>query len=234
MVLEESQLYRDLMRLRPDGWTANAWAVRAGVSRTVWTDMRRHGNPSRRTLEKLLAAAGSSLAEFEALRIAETPPPGPAQTDSAVSDRTGLPWREGSLPTLPLVAASAGDQWDTDGTAIALTELRTGAILDRLPRPLSLADDPGAFAFVVATDAMWPRFRPGRTVAVSPKAPAEPGDDVLVILSSSPDGRSAVFIAELVSRSTTHVELRQFNPAVSFRLVADCCQAIYEVVGELI
>ena len=66
MVLtEEPPLYRDLMRLRPEDLTPNAWAVKAGVSRTVWSDMRRHGNPSRRTLEKLLAAAGSSLAEFE-------------------------------------------------------------------------------------------------------------------------------------------------------------------------
>ena len=34
--------------------------------------MRRHGNPSRRKLEKLLSAAGSPLAEFEALRIGAT------------------------------------------------------------------------------------------------------------------------------------------------------------------
>ena len=51
----------------PEGLSPNAWAVKAGVSRTVWADMRRHGNPSRRTLELLLAAADSSLAEFEAL-----------------------------------------------------------------------------------------------------------------------------------------------------------------------
>ena len=64
----------DLMRFKPDMMSANAWAVSAGVSRTVWTDIRRHANPSRRTLEKLLAAAGSSLAEFEALRIGVPPP----------------------------------------------------------------------------------------------------------------------------------------------------------------
>ena len=63
-----ARLFEELMRFKPDGWSANAWAVRAGVTRTVWTDMRRHGYPSRRTLERLLAAAGSSLAEFEALR----------------------------------------------------------------------------------------------------------------------------------------------------------------------
>jgi hypothetical protein len=31
--------------------TLNAWAVNAGVSRTVWANIRRHGNPSRRTLK---------------------------------------------------------------------------------------------------------------------------------------------------------------------------------------
>ena len=60
-------LFDELMRFRPDGLTANAWAVKAGVSRNFWNDLRRHGNPSRRILEKLLAAADSSLAEFEAL-----------------------------------------------------------------------------------------------------------------------------------------------------------------------
>ena len=62
--LGESQIYRDLMRFKPESLSPNAWAVKAGVSRSVWSDMRRHGNPSRRTLQKLLAAAGSSLAEF--------------------------------------------------------------------------------------------------------------------------------------------------------------------------
>ncbi|HMI40952.1 MAG TPA: hypothetical protein VK485_06960, partial [Sphingomicrobium sp.] len=71
--VEESQLYRDLMRFKPDDLTANGWAVKAGVSRSVWADMRRHGNPSRRILAKLLVAAGSSLAEFEALQIGEKP-----------------------------------------------------------------------------------------------------------------------------------------------------------------
>jgi hypothetical protein len=68
---EDCAIYRDLMRFKPEELTANGWAVKAGVSRTVWADMRRHGNPSRRTLEKLLAAASSSLAEFEALRLGQ-------------------------------------------------------------------------------------------------------------------------------------------------------------------
>ena len=66
-----AQLIEELMRFKPDGLTANGWAVKAGVSRTIWADLRRHGNPSRRILEKLLGAAEASLAEFEALRVGQ-------------------------------------------------------------------------------------------------------------------------------------------------------------------
>ena len=233
MILEESQLYRDLMRLKPDGWTANAWAVRAGVSRTVWTDMRRHGNPSRRTLEKLLTVAGSSLAEFEALRIGEPNAPS-GQPAAAVSDRTGAPWRSGALPTLPVVAASIGGTMDAQGMRIHYTQLSASTILDRLPRPHSLAGDPGAYAFTVVTDTMWPRFRPGRPVAVSPTAPVEPGDDVLAILSSDVKGRTSALIAELVSCSTDQIELRQFNPDATFSLPSRRLQGLQKIIGNLI
>src|SRR6187455_3069515 len=96
---DESAIYRDLMRFKPDRLTPNAWAVRAGVSRTVWADMKRHGNPSRRTLEKLLAAAGSSLAEFEALRIgaATGAPPPPAASGVGEARRRG--WAQAPLPS---------------------------------------------------------------------------------------------------------------------------------------
>src|SRR5215210_7775686 len=92
---EESPVYRDLMRFRPDGLSPNGWAVQAGVSRSVWADMRRHGNPSRRTLEKLLAAAGSSLAEFEALRVGPEPTIGTAILDRLGDRRHG--WRAAPL-----------------------------------------------------------------------------------------------------------------------------------------
>src|SRR3954464_12564985 len=104
---DESQIYRDLMRFKPEHLTANAWAVKAGVSRTVWTDMRRHGNPSRRTLEKLLVTVGSSLAEFEALRLGPEPRQLAANAAGHVGDmRWG--WAQAPLPPLPLVASSLG------------------------------------------------------------------------------------------------------------------------------
>ena len=234
MVLEESQLYRDLMRLKPEGWTANAWAVRAGVSRTVWTDMRRHGNPSRRTLEKLLTVAGSSLAEFEALRVGDPGPESPVQPASAVTDATAPGWRPAPLPPLPLIASARAGPWDAHGRRIELTELRFGKILDHLPRPVSLAGDAGAYALTIVEESMLPRFRPGRQVAVSPKAIVEVGDDVLLTLDAQADGRTLVLIAELVRQAADQIDLRQFSPNLTFTVSAGDISALHKVMGELI
>lgn len=230
-----SPIYDDLMRFKPDGLTPNAWAVMAGVSRTVWADMRRHGNPSRRTLEKLLTAAGSSLAEFEALRIhgcaaVET-------VSGGLSDRHGRDWGAPQLPALPLLATAMAGEWAAPARKIELTELRTEEIVDRVARPASLANDAGAYAITIVGNSMWPRFRPGRRVAVSPKAPVAVGDDVLVKLKSAPHGGGSavpVLIKELVRSSGSGVELRQFNPDVTFEVPSDEVEVIEKVLGELV
>jgi SOS-response transcriptional repressor LexA len=235
---ENSRIHDDLMRFKPEGMSPNAWAMKAGVSRTVWADMRRHGNPSRRTLERLLSAAGSSLAEFEALRIS-----GPAAADegsrSSFQDRQGAPWGSAQLPNLPLIATEIAGEWGNPGSRIELTKLRAGELVDRLPRPASLARDPSAYAITAVGDSMWPRFRPGRRLAVSPKAPVAIGDDVVVKLkgpegAGAGDGAVSALIKELVRRSSSGVELRQFNPDVRFEVPAADIAAIEKVIGELL
>ena len=222
------------MRFRPGGMTPNAWANKAGVSRTVWADMRRHGNPSRRTLDKLLSAAGSSLAEFEALRVSGMPR-GEHTPGSALGDlRSG--WGAASLPPLPLLATAMAGDWGDPVRRIELTELRGAELIDRVPRPASLATDPDAYAITVVGDSMWPRYRPGRRIAVSPKAPVAVGDDVLVKLNSSgkTPGSSAALIKELVRSSNSGIELRQFNPDATFQVSADEIVAIQKIAGEII
>ena len=235
---DDSQIYRDLIRFKPAGLTPNAWATKAGVSRTVWSDMRRHGNPSRRTLERLLTAVGSTLAEFEALRIGGSPA-GKSAKHEALADRGGLPWRAPQLPPLPLIATVLGGEWSDALRGIELTELRTGDVVDRIPRPLSLANDETAYALTILGNSMWPRFRPGRRVAVSPKASVAIGDDVLLKLKKSRRESSErwvepALIKDLVRMSAKSVELRQFNPDVSFEVAADEILAIEKIVGELI
>ena len=219
------------MRFKPQELTPNAWAVKAGVSRTVWADMRRHGNPARRTLEKLLIAAGSSLAEFEALRVGPVPDVG---TASGFADRGALPWAGPALPPLPLVSTAMAGEWGGGTPKIELTELRSGQILDRLPRPSSLSNDPRAYAITVVGDSMWPRFRPGRRVAVSPGAPVAIGDDVLVKLGDGGDRETIrVLIKELVRKTGSGVELRQFNPDATFEVASADIASIERIVGEL-
>lgn len=229
-----SQIYTDLMRFRPEGMTPNAWAMKAGVSRTVWADMRRHGNPSRRTLDKLLTAAGSSLAEFEALRV-QNRPPGQPVTATGLADRTHS-WGSPNLPGLPLLAASIGGEWGEAGSGIDLTELRMSEIVEKLPRPPSLANDPAAYAITIVGDSMWPRFRPGRRIAVSPRAAVAIGDDVLVKLKHRDEegGTSAVLIKELQRKGSAGVELRQFKPDSTFHVPLDHIAGIEKVIGELI
>ena len=228
-----SPIYDDLMRFKPEGLTPNAWAVLAGVSRTVWADMRRHGNPSRRTLEKLLKAAGSSLAEFEALRISglATVDDG---ADASVADRSAPSWGTPQLPSLPQVAALAAGLWGPPEQAITLMKLRPSEVTGNFPRPASLARDGSAYAVAVVDDSMWPRFRPGRILAVSPKAPVVAGDDVLVRLKSSvPSEFVPVLIKAMAQHTASGVELRQFNPDVTFSVPADDIVSIEKVLGEL-
>ena len=234
MVLsDDPPLYRDLMRLKPDALTPNAWAVKAGVSRTVWSDMRRHGNPSRRTLEKLLAAAGSSLAEFEALRIGAEPLPFlPA---SGAGDVRSAGWRPAPLPPIPLLATALGGEWQDDGRQIGWMELDPDRVAGRVERPTSLAADSQAYAVTVIGESMWPRFRSGRNLLVSPAAPVAIGDDVLVRLASRfKQGKVMVMVKELVRRGPDFVELRQFNPAVTFKVDASGIAAIHRIAGEAI
>ena len=226
-----SGIYEDLMRFRPDGLTPNAWAMKAGVSRTVWADMRRHGNPSRRTLEKLLTAAGSSLAEFEALRIGGSREPHAGSP--VVADRPPT-WRSAELPALPLVATAIGGEWEKAGSGIDMIEVAAGRLIGRVARPASLANDADAFAITVVGDSMWPRFTPGCRVAVSPSAPIALGDDVLVKLKKPEGDAVAALLKALVRRTGTTVELRQFNPDLTFLVEADEISVMEKVLGELI
>ena len=238
MVLNaDTPMLQDLMRFKPDSLTPNGWAVSAGVSRTVWSDMRRHGNPSRRTLEKLLTAVGSTLAEFEALRIgdgAATPPPRSAR---GLSDAGTGGWRSAPLSPIPLVATSLAGEWEI-GSGIEQLWIFSDRRIGEVERPASLARDRAAFALTMLDDAMWPRFRPGRRLLISPLAPVAIGDDVLVTLAGSTDGAAldgqVALVKEMVRRTSRFVELRQFNPGATFKIDAAAVAAIHKVVGEVI
>jgi len=222
----------DLMRFKPDTMSANAWAVSAGVSRTVWTDIRRHANPSRRTLEKLLAVVGSSLAEFEALRIGVPPPLPPDNPALALGDARAQPWRGAPLAPLapiPLLAVRAAGRWSGDEavTCIALDAAHPAGSVDR---PASLARDPAAYAVAVVDDAMAPRFRRDARVIVAPGREVTAGDDVLVRLRASPNA----LLKQLIALGGAAITLRQHHPERQFDLSLAEIAEIQLVIGEAI
>jgi phage repressor protein C with HTH and peptisase S24 domain len=136
-----------------------------------------------------------------------------------------------------LVVSSLAGEWG-EGSRIELTEIRAGELIERISRPASLASDPDAFAMTVVGDSMWPRFRPGSRVAVSPRSPVKIGDDVLARLrpaaGAGNNGSERVLLKQLVRRSATSFELRQFNPDLTFAVDAEEVDAILRIAGELI
>ncbi len=230
----ETPLIRDLMRFKPEDLTPNGWAVRAGVSRTVWADMRRHDNPSRKTLDKLLAAAGSSLAEFEALRIGQAPIVSRDSAGPAVGDVRAGSWRSVPLPPIPVIHSSMAGEWQ-DGSGIEMISIDRSRRVGQVERPMG-AVGADAYAVTIVGDSMWPRFRPGRRILVVPNAPIAIGDDVIVTLHRGASDRGAgelALIKQIARRTASFVELRQYNPDVTFRVEMVAVGDIQKIAGEL-
>lgn len=146
---------------------------------------------------------------------------GTGMSASDVKDAWIMP---GDTKPVPLLGTAFGGDWEGLQN-VETTELRLTEILDYLSRPPSLADDPEAYAVEIVGDSMAPRFEPGERAFVSPKAAVRPGDDVIVQLASAGDPDSdiagavtEVLIKRLVKRTSSFVELRQFNPDQTFNV----------------
>jgi hypothetical protein len=231
-------IYTALVRVKPEGLTLGGWATKAGLARNAFNDIRRHGNPKNETLEKLLDAVGISWAQFDAGRA-------PVRTEVAGAGVVGAMdvhrafYGEAPLPDLPVLGTALGGELapgDDVDPHIEMTELHLGEVLEYLTRPASLAGDKDAYALTIVGDSMAPRFEPGERAAVSPRYPVAIGDDVIVQLRGleGEDERiKMVLIKRLVRRTATYVELRQFNPDITFRIEASRVAALHKVTGRL-
>lgn len=238
---EPSVLYERLMAVRPRDLSPNAWAVKAGVNRTIWSNIRERGNAKHDTLEKLLDAIGLSWAQFDA---GITAPEVDRERKAAVgeSPRAFRPLeRPRDVPVLGTAVChdmqfddESGEMVDIEALEIDLDE-----VVDWLARPLALDKRPDIYGIYYTGISMLPRFEPGEPGYVDPRRMPKVGDYAVVQLAGDDgngDHRVIAAIAKKVVRiSATFVELEQFNPARTFRVPRSRIAAIHRIIppGEL-
>lgn len=226
-------MHQALLRIKPPALSKNAWTVQAGVSRSFFTDVKKHGNPERETLEKVLGAIGWTIDRFETesgLYPVQTEVRGAGAVGH--SELRSLVFGEDPLPPLPLYGSAQGGNLDDD---FALTELDLSEVLDYLRRPASLADDRDSYALTIVGDSMSPRFKPGERVGVSPRARIEIGDDIIVQLRGTDTDRvKRVLIKELVRRRADHIILKQHNPPHELRIERADIVSLHKVKGHFL
>lgn len=231
----EPPVYRALMRIKPAHLTPNAWTAAAGVSRPFFNDVRKHGNPKRQTLQKVLAAIGWTIERFEAETGLYT-----VHTEVRGADAVGfdelktMVFGESPLAPLPLYGSAIGGDLG-ENRDFQFTELVLNEVLDFLRRPASLADDQESYALTIVGTSMSPRFKPGERVGVSPKASVDIGDDVIVQLREENSNRvRRVLIKELVRRNAQYIILKQHNPDRELRVDKKDILAIHKVKGHFL
>lgn len=179
---------------------------------------------------------GGPLPEIKPDPIVKTEVRGTGMSPSQVRDALAAK----NAAKLQLLGTAMGG--DFDGVEdIEMHELRMSEILDYLPRPPTVADDPEAYAVEIMGDSMAPRFKPGERVPVSPKVPVRIGDDVVVQLNNGQEDEGSdvagevtmVLIKELVKRTSEYVDLLQHNPQKIFRVPMKRVRHMHRVKGRL-
>jgi len=232
----DMSLYDRLMAVKPEGLTPNGWAVKAGVSRNFFNDVRRRGNANHESLEKVLEAIGVSWAQFDAGDASDMLVKTEVRATGLSAHDVERQWfgPEPQKP-VPLLGTAFGGELE-DG--VELTELHFEDVIDRLGRPDAVAHDPHAYAVEIVGDSMKPRYEPGERVIVSPRAAVHAGNDVIVQLraggekdeaNQAGDRIAMVLIKRLVRQTSAFVELEQFNPPKRFQVARERVAAIHRV-----
>lgn len=105
-------------------------------------------------------------------------------------------------------------------------------------RPPAMFAARGAYAIQFQGTSMEPRYRQGDIGVVDPRRSPAPGDDVVVQLNDGNGGRDVitVLVKVLVRQAAQYIELRQFNPAITFRIPRGQVARLHRIVpiGELL
>lgn len=235
--MDNSTLYAMLKSIQPESLTENAWASRAKVNRSWFNDVRNGATPRTDTLEKVVAAAGLTLAQFYELdHSTKQSAKLRAPTSSTNKD---LPFRRPQEPLdIPLLGTAQGSDMEVreDGAVVFVERMDLDAsnVVEYLRRPEALIGRDDIYAISVIGDSMTPKFESGDPAYVSSKQRARNGDYVVVQLKRvESDGEERLHIAllkRLVKRSSSYIELCQTEPEATFTIPLKEIHAIHRVI----
>lgn len=207
------------------GWSAAAWAKRAGTSASNLTRMVASPDlaavPRADTLAKLARAVPESadIASPSLVRHAE------AGADDGFVAFPGEAPAQAHMPrNLPVYGSARGGE---DGAF-----LMNGSVIEFTERPPSLDTVKNGYSVYVQGDSMSPRYEAGWLLYVHPSKPVRRGDNVVIQLRASEEEPPLAFVKIYEGKSTTRLMARQFNPpkllewdlaeVVSVHLIVGC------------
>jgi phage repressor protein C with HTH and peptisase S24 domain len=131
------------------------------------------------------------------------------------------------IPTMPRdvpVLGIAVGGHDADFTIVP------GEVVDYVRRPPGIQRTRRVFAIYVQGESMWPRFKEGELLYLSPDRPARGGDDIVIEMLPNGHDPGECFVKEFIRRTPSLVVCRQHNPAGEVSYPADQVKAIYRVL----
>lgn len=124
---------------------------------------------------------------------------------------------------LPVYGSALGAAEVIDGEAVELTTLNRAEIMEYRERPPILNGKQDVYGLFVQGSSMDPAFDDGDLLVVQKTGAISVGDFVVVYIrpkGDHDDGETAenVLVKRLVKRTAQYIELRQYQPDITFRI----------------
>lgn len=179
-------------------------------------------NPRGDTLAKLADQLGVTTdwllhGDGDALPpVLETAVPNVAASPVAYPLRSTM---QRNLPVLGTAAGSMAGAFQFDG-----------GVIDYVMRPPALAHVKDAYAIYVRGSSMEPAHPDGELRFAHPHRPPQIGDDVVIVARYTAEGPMEAFIKRLAKRTSTTIEVEQFNPPARLIFNRDYIQTLHKVL----
>lgn len=234
MASERENLFERITQKREElGLSERALSIAATGKPDVIRDIKRgKGMPNAAVLGQLATVLGTTSDWL--LGRAEGHAP---LTSEAVLRDAPTGWRGADRDGIPVLATGYCDDLHItdDGSSfdVERVQLELDQVVRYVQRPAYLWNARDAYAIDLLGDSMEPVLPQGSVRLVDPRRAPAPGDDVVVQLTDGNGGSDivTVLVKRLVRATSAYIELRQFNPAITFRVPRRQVARLHRIVS---